>query len=250
MIAVVSLLLIATFFITASRVATIALVGTGMTTDAASFQTRSAFMGVGYTTAEAEDAINHPVRRRIILWLMTLGNAGIITGISSMVLGFVDAEPNQTARRVTILVVGLLVLLLLTRVSAISRLLTRFTRYALGRWTTLDTRDLASLLRFADDFGIVELRANSGDWIVDRPLRSLHLPDEGVVVLGLLRKSGEFLGVPTGHSQIREGDTVIAYGRLHHLEEVDDRMRDALGDMAHEEAVRQQEQLLENLPDD
>lgn len=73
MIAVLSLLLVATLFVTAARVATIALVGTGMATDVASFQARSALMGVGYTTTEAEDVINHPVRRRIILWLMTFG---------------------------------------------------------------------------------------------------------------------------------------------------------------------------------
>lgn len=250
MIAVFSLLLIATFFITASRVATIALVGTGMTTDAAMFQARSALMGVGYTTSEAEDAISHPVRRKIILWLMTLGNAGIITGISSMVLGFVDAESSQTARRVTILGIGLVVLLMATRFDWLTRVLERFTRYALGRWTTLDTRDLASVLRFADDFGIVELRAQSSDWIVDRPLRDLHLPDEGVVILGLLRKGGEFVGVPRGQTSIHEGDTVVAYGRLHHLEELDNRMRDTLGDMAHEAGVREQEQLLETLEED
>jgi len=76
MIAVLSLLLVAALAITAARVATIALVGTGMATEVASFQARSALMGVGYTTTEAEDVINHPVRRRIILWLMAFGNAG------------------------------------------------------------------------------------------------------------------------------------------------------------------------------
>ena len=45
MIAVLSLLLVATLFVTAARVATIALVGTGMATDVASFQARSALMG-------------------------------------------------------------------------------------------------------------------------------------------------------------------------------------------------------------
>lgn len=74
MIAVLSLLLVATLFIRAARVASIALVGRGMATETARFQARSALMGVGYTTIEAEDVINHPVRRRIILWLMTFGD--------------------------------------------------------------------------------------------------------------------------------------------------------------------------------
>lgn len=76
MIAVLSLITVALLFVTAARVATIALVGTGMATESAAFQARSALMGVGFTTAEAEGVINHPVRRKIILWLMTFGNAG------------------------------------------------------------------------------------------------------------------------------------------------------------------------------
>lgn len=98
MIAVLSLLFVAALMNSAARVATIALVGTGMSTDAASFQARSALMGVGYTTAEAEDAINHPIRRRIILWLMTFGNAGIITGVVTLLLGFVNAEADRDRR--------------------------------------------------------------------------------------------------------------------------------------------------------
>lgn len=244
MIAVLSLLLVATMFITASRVATIALVGTGMATDAANFQARSALMGVGYTTTEAEDVINHPVRRRIILWLMTFGNAGIITGITSLLLGFVDTQGTQTIRRAVILVVGLSLLIALTRVDLLERVLTRITRWALARWTTLETRDLASLLRFSHDYGIIELAARAGDWLVDIPLDRLQLPDEGVLVLGIDHHGGEFEGAPRGHSVIAEGDTVIAYGRMHHLQELDDRHKGQAGDLAHLEAVREQEEIL------
>ena len=244
MIAVLSLLLVATLFISAARVATIALVGTGMATDVASFQARSALMGVGYTTTEAEDVINHPVRRRIILWLMTFGNAGIITGVTSMLLGFVNAEASQTLRRAAILAVGLVVLIILTRVRFLERLLTKFTRWALARWTTLETRDLANLLRFGKNFGIIELAARDDDWLVGRPLESLHLPDEGIVILGVDRHDGHFHGVPTGQTVVHEGDTVIAYGRLDHLVDLDERHKGRLGDLAHMQAVQEQEQLL------
>lgn len=242
MIAVLSLLLVATLFVTAARVATIALVGTGMATDVASFQARSALMGVGYTTTEAEDVINHPVRRRIILWLMTFGNAGIITGITSMLLGFVNAEADQTLRRAAILAVGLALLIASTRIRVLERVLSRFTRWALARWTTLETRDLANLLRFSENYGISELAARGDDWLVGRPLARLHLPDEGVVILGVDRHDGHFHGAPTGTTVINEGDTVIAYGRLDHLLELDDRHAGLLGDRAHIQAVKEQEE--------
>ena len=196
MLAVLSLLLVATLFITAARVATIALVGTGMATDVANFQARSALMGVGYTTTESEDVINHPVRRRIILWLMTFGNAGIITGITSSLLGFVNADPTQAIRRGAILLVGLVVLVLLSRLRSLERLMSRTTRWALARWTTLETRDFASLLRFSHEYGIIELQARGDDWLVGRPLARLQLPAEGVVILGIDRHDGNFHGVP------------------------------------------------------
>ena len=244
MIAVLSLLMVATLFITAARVATIALIGTGMASESAAFQARSALMGVGFTTAEAEAAINHPVRRRIILWLMTFGNAGIITGITSLLLGFINAEADQVIRRASALMAGLLVLVLLTRLNVLERLLTRFTKWALARWTTLETRDFAQLLRFSHDYGITELHARDGDWLIDRPLSRLGLPDEGVVILGLHRFDGTFLGAPTGHTAIHSGDTVIAYGRLDHLQELDDRHRGISGDRAHHEAVREQHEIV------
>jgi hypothetical protein len=239
MIAVLSLLLVVTFFITAARVATIALVGTGMGTDTANFQARSALMGVGYTTTESEDVINHPVRRKIILWLMTFGNAGIITGVTSLLLGFVNAEPDQTAGRAALLGGGLVLVIVLTRLRFLERALTRLTKWALARWTDLETRDLASLLRFSHDFGVIELLARGDDWLVDRPLGDLHLPDEGIVILGLHRHDGRFHGAPTGHTVIRAGDTVIAYGRLDHLDDLDHRHRGTDGDRAHLQAVRE-----------
>ena len=44
-----------------TRIATVALQLTGLSKANARFQARSAFTGVGYTTSEAEDTVNHPV---------------------------------------------------------------------------------------------------------------------------------------------------------------------------------------------
>lgn len=76
---------------------------------------------------------------------------------------------------------------------------------------------------------------------------ALGLPDEGVVVLGLHRSNGDFHGAPTGKTTIHAGDTVIAYGRLDHLQDLDDRHRGRLGDQAHLQAVEEQHQLVEEV---
>ena len=83
MIAVVSVLLVLTISMIVIRVATVALVHTGMRHRAARFQACSAFTGAGFTTSEAESVVNDPWRRRLVAWLMIAGNVGIVSAMSS-----------------------------------------------------------------------------------------------------------------------------------------------------------------------
>ena len=76
--AAVSVLVVLLVSLLVARVGTVALTLTGMSREAARFQARSAFFGVGFTTGEAEAVVGHPVRRRIIMWLILLGNAGVV----------------------------------------------------------------------------------------------------------------------------------------------------------------------------
>lgn len=119
--------------------------------DSAQFQARSALMGVGYTTAEAEDVTSHPTRRRIVLFLMTFGNAGVVTGIGGFLLTFIDTEATQTLRRSAILVGGIVLILLALHLGFVDQLIGRATRGAIGRFTTLDVRDYAALLSLDND---------------------------------------------------------------------------------------------------
>lgn len=98
MVPIISLLLILTLSLLITRVATEALVHTGVSRDLARFQARSAFCGVGYTTAEAENMVAHPVRRRIIMILMLLGNVGIVTVMASLMGSFVKFQTGTPER--------------------------------------------------------------------------------------------------------------------------------------------------------
>lgn len=71
-----------------TRVATIALTLTGLSREVARFQARSALTGSGFTTTESENMMIHPIRRRILMHLMLVGNAGIVTVIASTVVIF------------------------------------------------------------------------------------------------------------------------------------------------------------------
>ena len=80
MVPILSLLLVLGISMVLTRVAAVALVHTGLGREAARFQARSAFTGVGFTTSEAEQVVGHPVRRRIVMWLMLVGSVGIVAG--------------------------------------------------------------------------------------------------------------------------------------------------------------------------
>lgn len=62
MIAAITLFLIITLSALITRIAAIALAHTGLSTQSARFQARSAYTGTGYSTSESEKIMNHPVQ--------------------------------------------------------------------------------------------------------------------------------------------------------------------------------------------
>ena len=236
MFAVIAFLVLIAIFLTTSRVASVALEATGMARDSAHFRARSALLGVGFTTSESEDITSHPTRRRIALWLMTFGNAGAITGIASILLAFGGTETAQAMQRSGLLLGGIALLLISVHTKLANKVIESATRAALRRFTDLDTTDFAALLRFDSDYAVTEFHTDEGEWMVDHRLADLQLTREGVVVLGLHRSDGTFIGAPTGDTEIRSGDLVLAYGRAHVLKGL--AHRDTTdGEVAHQTAV-------------
>lgn len=224
-----------------NRIATVALTITGLSREAAKFQARSAFTGVGFTTNEAELIVNHPVRRRIAMLLMLLGNVGVVTSISSLLLTFIDTGGIvQSLVRVLFLVAGLLVLWGLATSPRVDRFLSRLILWALRRYTRLEIRDYVSLLNLSGEYQVTELEVQVGSWLADRRLSKLQLNQEGILVLGIWRGNGRYVGAPRGNTLIRPRDTLILYGRSSVLSNLDIRNADLAGEQAHQQAVVEQ----------
>lgn len=224
------LLVVVTVSIVVTRIASVALVMTGLSHDLARFQARSAFSGVGYTTGEAEKLMNHPARRRIVMILMLAGNAGLVTALASMVIAVVQTDDASAALlRLGVLTVGLVVLYLLTRSARVEVVLRTLIHRALRRWTGLALHDYESLLDVTGDYNVVELEVGEQGWLADRSLEELQLPDEGVTVLAVRRRSGSFLGAPGGDVVLETGDVLVVYGHRSTLRELADRKGDVQG---------------------
>ena len=241
MVAIASLLLIVALSLIVTRVATVVLVATGTARHVARFQARSALTGAGFTTSESESVVNHPVRRRVIATLMLLGNAGIVGAASTAILGFQGGATGRPGWRGAELGGGLSVLVLVSRSRWVDRWLTRLTARVLHDHTDLEGRDLGGLLELSGDWTVQELAVGPGDWVAGRSLAELGLPDEGVVVLGVTRPDGRYLGAPTGDTVLGPDDNLIVYGRGSRLRELDGRRRGAAGAEARAAAVREQE---------
>ncbi len=222
------------------RIATVMLKLTGISHDAARFQARSAFTGTGFTTSESESVVHHPVRRRIIMALMLVRNAGFVTLATTLILSFVGSQ-SDTERLVrgVWLLGGLVTILILSRIPALDRALGRFIEWALRRWTRTRVADYESLLNLSGDFEVVEMLIGDDSWMADRTLADLALSDEGILVLGIRHPDGQFEGAPRGTSYVAGGDTVVLYGRDEGISDLRERHPGAAGDEAHRIAVSQ-----------
>lgn len=232
MIPLISLFVIVLASLLVTRVATVMLTLTGLSRESARFQARSAFTGAGFTTSESEAITEHPFRRRIVMWLMLLGNASIVSGLASLLLSFTTATSGGDAlTRLGLILVFLLVLNRLALSRAADRLLSRLIERGLRRFTRLEVRDYAGLLRLRDNWVVAEILVEPGDWFVDRTISDLQLPNEGVIVLGIERAGHRYVGAPKATARFRQGDKVVLYGQRDTLDRIDARERSAEGEM-------------------
>lgn len=244
MIAIFSLLVTLVLSLLVTRIGAMSLMLTGLSSETAKFQARSAYCGVGFTTDEAESIMDHPVRRRIIYTLMLLGNIGLATVTASTIASLLQAQDKQTSallENMGILSLGLLLLWLVSRSRYVERQLNKIISWSLRRFSHLQARDYVSILNLQKGFAVFEIRVDSSDWLADKTLRDLRLTYEGVLVLGIRRSGGTFIGAPKAETHTVAGDTLVLYGPMQRLTELDGRKAGSAGDIAHLESIKKHE---------
>lgn len=235
MLAIVSLLMIVAISLIVTRTAAGALTYTGLSQQAASFQARSAFTGVGYTTSEAESLVNHPVRRQVVMLLMLLGNAGIVTVVATSILSFVGTGDTGVWRlRLALLIAGLGVMYLVAKIRWVDRQVHYAIEWSLRKWARVEGRDF--ILSLAGDYGVSEMAVQADDWLAGKSLSESAIDDEGILVLGIQRRDGSYIGTPAAETIVKAGDVVILYGRSAQLAELDVRCSGDEGNQRHDAA--------------
>ena len=212
MYAVATFLVVAVMTLTFTRLATGALLATGMPPDIAAFQARSAFSGAGFTTTEAENVVNHPVRRRIIATTMFVGSLGTPTLVVSVMVGLIAPGPGSTTERSLVAFSGLLFIVLVATNRPMTRILTDVgRRYANRRLLPALSTEVDEELTLGADHIVATLRIDKHP---DNTYRSLSAMSDGlpdVRVLGL-RRAGDYLDATGSDVELHPGDELIVYG--------------------------------------
>ena len=169
------------------RAAAVALMFTGLDSRKAVFQALSAFSGTGFTTKEAESVVNHPLRRRIVVWLMILGNAGFVTVIITASTSLVTSRVSTLPFSLFILGAGTFLIYRLATHSGFSRRWERFIEKRLAENPAFEDDAVQDLLHFIEGHGLVRAVVTAGSPIAGTSVSSLVSSIKGVVVLGIER---------------------------------------------------------------
>ena len=212
MVAIVTLLATLTFSTLVTRVAAVALMLTGLSRDTARFQARSAFYGVGFTTSESETIVGHPVRRKIVMMLMLLGNVGLVMVAATLILSAMGVQGSSwTDAKVWLFGGGLIALIVLARSRRLEYWIVQISSDCLCRLTELDRRDHLNLLHLADGHGVAEVALHDKHPLVGRTIAEAGTERDGVRILGVQSRAG-YASLPAGELVLQSGTTLVIYG--------------------------------------
>ncbi len=216
MYAVATFLVVAVITVAFTKLATGALIATGVPPESAAFQARSAFSGAGFTTTEAENVVNHRVRRRIIGTTMLIGSLGTPTLVLTVLVGFVAPGPGSTTERALVTISGLFLILMAVFNKPSQRWLQGVgQRYVQKRLAPALSDNRLDLLTLSDEFAVqaVKLEATPDETV--RSLRGLAQAFPDVTILGI-RRGRDYFGEPPVDIDLQAGDELIIYAHRDH----------------------------------
>ena len=202
------------------KIGSVALRMTGMDQDTASFQSLSAFSGTGFTTREAEAITKDRRRRKIAKALMVAGNAGLAVAIAAIIHVFGNTTfAWETFLRVTVLILGVLLLYLAAVGAWINNWLSRFIEKRLESVTDLAMPHFEHILHLSKGYGISELRIRDEHPAAGKSLQDLGWTSRGVLVLAIER-GRELISSPRADTVIEDGDEIVCYGPVERVREI------------------------------
>ncbi|MBL7156786.1 MAG: hypothetical protein ISS92_01350 [Candidatus Omnitrophica bacterium] len=201
------------------KIATVALRMTGLDEKKAHFQALSAFTGTGFTTQDSELVLQNDIRRKIIIFLMILGNAGFITVITTVVISFGRSNIMPLLANVGIVLLLIFILFKILTHKGVTKFLNDKIESGLEKRPPFQKRPVEEVLRIAKDYGIAEVSIKGNCQDLGKTLSDSSFRENDILVLAIERKNS-VIPAPKANDQILQNDTLICYGKLSNIEKI------------------------------
>ncbi len=201
------------------RASAIALMMTGLEKNKARFQALSAFSGTGFTTKEAEFVMKHPARRKIVTWLMIMGNAGIVMVIVTATSSLATSKGSQLPLNFLILVVGIFLIYKIATYRKFTKRWESFIEKKLIKSPAFEEAATEDLLHFLEGYGLIKKIISENSPLIGSSLSECKLNERGLLVLGIERGKN-WIPTPKAKEKMQEGDGIIVYGPLDKLKDI------------------------------
>jgi hypothetical protein len=198
------------------RAGAIALVFTGMEEGKARFQALSAFTRTGFTTREAETVMRDPRRRRIVTWLIIIGNAGLVTVIVTATSSLTSTTGPWLWVNAVILAVGIYLIYLIVKRTPLLAMWQRFVEKRVKPSPFIEESAPEDLLHFAKGYGLLRIPITQDSPMVGRLLARANKPENDFWIVGIERGKLWF-SLPTSKATIKEKDKLVIYGEMDYL---------------------------------
>ncbi|MCG6881875.1 MAG: hypothetical protein LJE96_22350 [Deltaproteobacteria bacterium] len=194
----------------------LALQFTGVEKPRAQFQSLSAFSGTGFTTKEAEMVVNHPRRRKIIMALMILGNAGLVSVIATFASSLKKTNVTELAVNLGIIAASLFLLHRLATYHRIARSLRRRLGKIVRRLFHLDQVHVDEVLEQGDGYGVMRVLMGVECKATGKDLIHSGLSEHEILVL-CIESDQKNIPFPKACDHIHFGDRLVCYGKMENM---------------------------------
>jgi hypothetical protein len=216
---VVALILVIMLSALIIKVGSVALRMTGIDKESAKFQSLSAFTGTGFTTTEAESIVNHPQRRKVIKGLMIMGNIGIVSAITMLILSFRGGSVTESLAKLGLLGLAALAILIFSVAKGIENVLDNFIEKRLSKMTHFSMGTFSEIMKLASGYGIAEVLITADHELAGKKLHESNLSQSDILVLAI-KRGFHLISTPKAVEHIEAGDRLVCFGLLKNLSEV------------------------------
>lgn len=196
-------------------IGSILLESTGMERSRSRFQSLSAISGTGFTTSHAEEVVNDPRRRRIVSYLIIIGNAGILSLIIAVIV-YVRSGLSVPSWEVIVAIILLIAFLVIViRVGVIDKITSLIITSI--RKVKLESRlKIAQIYYNNNDLTVMKLKTlGLFTGKVDIP-DIATLQSKGLKIIAIERGE-DIIKDPKPETKIMAGDLIICSGDIRTL---------------------------------